>query len=71
MLTIEAFKLRKSFGKTKALDNLSLQVKKGSIHAILGPNGSGKTTFIKVCTTLLKPDGGSVRIAGHDAVLEE
>jgi ABC transporter DrrB family efflux protein len=70
MLAIEAFNLQKSFGKTKAIDNLSLRVKKGCIHAILGPNGSGKTTFIKVCTTLLKPDGGSVRIAGNDAVLE-
>ena len=71
MLAIEALNLQKSFGKTKALDDLSLQVKKGTIHAILGPNGSGKTTFLKVCTTLLKPDAGTVRIAGHDSVLEE
>jgi ABC-2 type transport system ATP-binding protein len=70
MFAIEASNLRKSFGKTKAIDGLSLRVRKGSIHAILGPNGSGKTTFIRVCTTLLKPDRGSVLISGHDAVLE-
>ncbi len=70
MFAIEASNLGKSFGKTKAIDGLSIQVRKGSIHAILGPNGSGKTTFIRICTTLLKPDQGSILISGHDAVHE-
>ncbi len=59
----------KIFGKTiKALDNVSLDVKRGSVTALLGPNGAGKTTLVRILTTLLVPDHGAVRVAGLDAV---
>ena len=52
----------------QAVKDLTLQVEAGSIHAFMGPNGAGKTTTIKMCTGLLLPDQGHVRIAGHDVV---
>ena len=58
----------KSFGRLKAVDNLSLSVPSGSVHAVLGPNGAGKTTTIKMCIGLLQPDSGSISVAGCDAV---
>lgn len=66
MFAIEANGISRYFGKNPALSNLSLNVDKGSIHAILGPNGSGKTTFVRACCTLLKPDAGSLKICGFD-----
>jgi len=56
--------LRKSFGATKALDGLDLTVAKGEVHGFLGPNGSGKTTAIRVLLGLLRADGGEVRLLG-------
>ena len=58
--------LRKSFGATKALDGLDLTVAKGEVHGFLGPNGSGKTTAIRVLLGLLRPDGGEVQLLGGD-----
>ena len=58
--------LRKSFGATTALDGLDLQVAAGEVHGFLGPNGSGKTTTIRVLLGLLLPDGGEVRMLGGD-----
>ena len=52
--------LSKSFGAIQALDRIDLQVKKGTIHGIIGPNGSGKTTFFNCVTGLLRPDAGSI-----------
>lgn len=60
--------ISKSFGKIKALDNISLEVKPGSITALLGPNGAGKTTLVRILTTLLKPDSGTAFVAGYDVV---
>lgn len=57
--------LKKSFGEVKALDGLDLEVIKGEIFGLLGPNGSGKTTTIKVLLGLLRPDGGEVQVLGH------
>jgi ABC-2 type transport system ATP-binding protein len=57
----------KIFGKTvRALDNVSLDVKRGSVTALLGPNGAGKTTLVRILSTLLTPDHGTVRVAGFD-----
>jgi ABC-2 type transport system ATP-binding protein len=58
--------LRKSFGATTALDRLDLSVAAGEVHGFLGPNGSGKTTTIRVLLGLLHPDAGEVRMLGGD-----
>src|SRR6201993_3187722 len=58
--------LRKSYGKTVALDGLDLNVAEGEVHGFLGPNGSGKTTTIRILLGLLRADGGSVSLLGGD-----
>jgi ABC-2 type transport system ATP-binding protein len=63
---IEVTGLRKSFGDHVVLDGLDLHVAEGSVFALLGPNGSGKTTTVDILSTLISFDGGSVRVAGHD-----
>jgi len=70
MLAIEADGLEKSYGKTRALAGLSLQVEPGSILGMLGPNGAGKTTSVRVLTTLLQPERGTAAVAGFDVVRE-
>jgi len=69
---IEVSGLHKSFGKTVALDGLDLSVTTGEVHGFLGPNGSGKTTTIRILLGLLRADGGTARLLGgdpwHDAV---
>ena len=64
--------LVKTFGSTRALDGLDLSVESGEVHGFLGPNGSGKTTTIRVLLGLLRPDAGKVKLLGgdpwHDAV---
>jgi ABC-2 type transport system ATP-binding protein len=64
--TIEATGLRKRFGKIAALDGLDLHAEPGQVLAVLGPNGAGKTTFVRTVATLLRPDGGELRVVGHD-----
>jgi ABC-2 type transport system ATP-binding protein len=56
----------KSYGDFVALSNVSIDVQRAEIHSLLGPNGSGKTTFIKILATLLKKDSGSIEIDGID-----
>jgi polyether ionophore transport system ATP-binding protein len=58
--------LRKSFGRTRALDGLDLSVRTGEVHGFLGPNGAGKTTTIRVLLGLLRADGGTARLLGGD-----
>ncbi|MDF6101200.1 ATP-binding cassette domain-containing protein [Gordonia hongkongensis] len=58
--------LRKTFKETVAVEDVSFAVPAGSIVAILGPNGAGKTTTVNMLCTLLKPDGGSASVCGHD-----
>ncbi len=58
--------LRKAFKKQVVLDGIDLSIPAGSIYALLGPNGAGKTTTIQILSTLMRPDGGEVRIKGHD-----
>jgi ABC-2 type transport system ATP-binding protein len=60
--------LRKSYGKTLALDGLDLHVEEGTILGLLGPNGAGKTTAVRILTTLLSPDAGQAEVAGLDVV---
>ena len=65
---IEARELRKSYGKHVVLDSVNLRVEPGTIFALLGSNGAGKTTIVKILSTLLKPDGGAARVNGFDVV---
>ncbi len=58
--------LRKAYGDKMVLDGIDLTVRAGTIFSLLGPNGAGKTTTVNVLTTLIKADGGTVRVAGHD-----
>jgi ABC-2 type transport system ATP-binding protein len=58
--------LTKSFGRAKALDGLDLTVESGQVHGFLGPNGSGKTTTIRILLGLLRADAGTVRMLGGD-----
>jgi polyether ionophore transport system ATP-binding protein len=58
--------LRKSYGKTVALDGLDLAVAQGEVHGFLGPNGSGKTTTTRILLGLLRADGGTARLLGGD-----
>ncbi|HKA92253.1 MAG TPA: ATP-binding cassette domain-containing protein [Acidimicrobiia bacterium] len=67
---IEAHRVTKSFGDVRALDGLDLVAESGHVTALLGPNGAGKTTFISAVATLLRPDGGEVRVAGVDVCAE-
>jgi polyether ionophore transport system ATP-binding protein len=64
--TIAVSGLQKSFGSTRALDGLDLQVCTGEVHGFLGPNGSGKTTTIRILLGLLRADGGQARLLGGD-----
>jgi ABC-2 type transport system ATP-binding protein len=56
----------KSFGAVQALRGIDLVVPQATVQGLLGPNGAGKTTLVRILATLLKPDAGSVRIAGID-----
>ncbi|MFD5433249.1 ATP-binding cassette domain-containing protein [Kitasatospora sp. NPDC127067] len=62
---IAAAGLRKAYGEHVVLDGIDLSVRRGSVFALLGPNGSGKTTTVQILSTLLPADGGVVRVAGH------
>jgi len=60
--------LKKSYKNMPVLTGVDFQVKTGSIFALLGSNGAGKTTIVKILTTLLKPDGGTAFVNGFDVV---
>src|SRR5260221_8228653 len=61
---VEARDVRKRFGEVTALDGLSLSIAAGEIYGLLGPNGSGKTTFIRALAGLLRPDDGELLVFG-------
>ena len=63
---IEAKSLRKSFKDVSVLEDVSFSVQEGTVFALLGSNGSGKTTTINILTTLIRADGGTATVAGHD-----
>ena len=63
---LEIKNLSKSFGKRKVIDDISLEVKEGEIYGFLGPNGSGKTTTIKMILRLIDNDAGEIKVNGYD-----
>ncbi len=63
---IQTIGLKKSYGSTRALRGLDLEVKSGEIFGFLGPNGAGKTTTIRCLLDLIRPNGGTVRVLGVD-----
>src|ERR1700755_109336 len=67
---IETTGLIKIFGDNHAVDGVDLTVPAGAVYGLLGPNGAGKTTVVRVLATLLRPDGGTARVAGHDVLGE-
>ena len=66
MYTIELENITKTFGKHKAVDKLSLKVPKGCIYGFIGPNGSGKTTTIRMMMNILYPDSGIIKLFGNE-----
>ncbi|MFN2496086.1 MAG: ATP-binding cassette domain-containing protein, partial [Pseudonocardiaceae bacterium] len=69
-LAVEAKGLVKTFGTTRALDGVDLQIPHGTVLGLLGPNGAGKTTMVRILTTLLKPDAGHAWVAGMDVLAD-
>ena len=67
---IETSGLVKTFGDNRAVDGVDLTVPAGTVYGLLGPNGAGKTTVVRMLATLLRPDGGTARVFGHDVVAQ-
>jgi ABC-2 type transport system ATP-binding protein len=67
---IETSGLIKTFGSTRALDGVDLQIREGTVYGLLGPNGAGKTTTIRILATLIRSDAGTASVLGHDVVRE-
>lgn len=65
---VEARHLQKTYGKIKAVDDVSFEIKEGEIFGLLGPNGAGKTTTIRMLSGLTDPDKGEARVDGCDVV---
>ena len=68
-LAIDLSKVTKRFGATVALDGASFSVKRGAVHALLGENGAGKSTTVKLLSGLMQPDAGSIRVMGRDVTM--
>jgi ABC-2 type transport system ATP-binding protein len=69
MNILEIKSLNKQYGQLKALDNVDLDVARGSVFGLLGPNGAGKTTLLRIINSILVKDSGSVKINGEDVSL--
>lgn len=70
MNAIEVSHISKSYGRVKALDDVSFSVRKGEVFGIIGPDGAGKTSLYRILCTLLLPDRGTARVDGFDTVRE-
>jgi branched-chain amino acid transport system ATP-binding protein len=66
MALLEVRQVCKKFGGVQALSNVSLEVKKGEVHALIGPNGAGKTTLFNCISSLYRPESGAVIFKGED-----
>jgi len=65
---VEVIDLVKRYGSTRAVNGASFRAAAGAVTAVLGPNGAGKTSTVECCEGLRRPDGGTVRVLGHDPV---
>ncbi len=74
MTFVSAYQLKKTYrsksGPVRALDGLDIEIEQGTVRGLLGPNGSGKTTTVKVLSTLLRPDSGEAHVAGVDVLAD-
>ena len=70
MNAIEVNNVSKSYGKVKALDDVSFTVGKGEVFGLIGPDGAGKTSMYRILCTLLLPDGGTATVDGYDVVTQ-
>ena len=68
--SIQVKGLQKSYQQLHVLKGMDFEVEKGSIFALLGSNGAGKTTIVKILTTLLKQDGGTAAVNGFDVATQ-
>jgi branched-chain amino acid transport system permease protein len=68
-MALEVRGLCKYFGGLKAVDGVDLQVRRGGVHALIGPNGSGKTTMLNVVTGLYRPTAGAISVDGVDVTM--
>src|SRR5437870_7360543 len=66
MTAVQIHQVTKTFGNHVAVDDLSLQVPTGSIYGFIGPNGSGKTTTLRMIMRILHPDRGTIRVLGQE-----
>ena len=62
--------IKKTYGKVQALKGVSLEVKKGELFGLIGPDGAGKTTLMRILMSLLLPDSGQATMNGYDVVKE-
>jgi ABC-2 type transport system ATP-binding protein len=70
MLAVDVKDLVKNFGNIKAVDGASFDVHEGEIFGLIGPNAAGKTTILRIVSTLLQITSGSVKVLGHDVIKE-
>src|ERR1700754_3238898 len=70
-LALEAADLHKSYGSTRALKGVSLEVGAGELVGLLGPNGAGKSTLVKIACGLVRPTSGTVKLSGAIGYLAE
>src|SRR6185295_18085621 len=69
-VAIQVHGLQKSYKQVQVLKGVDFDVARGSIFALLGSNGAGKTTVVRILSTLLKPDGGTARVDGCDVLAQ-
>src|SRR5438046_5412266 len=68
MSAVEIHEVTKTFGPFTAVDHLSLEVPRGSVYGFIGPNGSGKTTTLRMIMRILHPDRGEIRVLGENVL---
>ncbi|MBO0796468.1 MAG: ATP-binding cassette domain-containing protein, partial [Ktedonobacteraceae bacterium] len=69
MTSIEGRDISKSFGGVRALRQSSFSAEPGEVHALVGENGAGKSTMIKILSGLFPPDSGTIHVLGHEVKL--